>query len=110
MLAALIAPVVFATPELMVRMPIGAPPPTAEESVIDPVPAVRDRLLPPSTVPETSILPAPAPVLREEAPVKVIIFVRVRLASAVVMVPLRWTAPPPLWINVAAELIVPPIV
>lgn len=85
-------------------------PPTSEENVIDPVPALRDKLLPPLTVPERIIFPAPAPVLSVEVPVKPIALAKERFALEVVIVPLRFTEPPPLWANEPAELIVPPIV
>ena len=110
MLAAVIAPVVFDTPEVIVRAPIGVFPPTADASVIDPASAARDRLLSPSTVLERSILPVPEPVLSADVPVRVIALAKERLAFALVMVPLRWTAPPPLWVKAPASMIVPPIV
>ena len=96
MLEAVMAPVVFETPELMVKTPRRVPPPTAPLIVIVPISAVKERLLAPSTVLERRILPAPFPVVMEEFPVKLIAFANAIVVFVLVIDPLRLTDPPPL--------------
>ena len=97
MLAAVMAFVVLAIPELIVRMPMRVDPPTAPLKVMAPVPLVNERFWAPLIVLEIVISPGPAPpVLKEEAPVKVIAFAKERLELLVLTDPLRLTLPPPL--------------
>lgn len=107
---ALIDCVELPLPDTIVKTPIG---PTAEASVIDPVPAVRVSALLPVTVLETRILPLPTPVLREEVPVNVIGLASERLELLVAIDPLRLMAlpiPPLVCVKKLAAVTVPPIV
>ena len=96
MLAAVIELVVLPTPELIINTPIRVVLPIAPLKVIDPVPAERVKLLAPSIVLETKMLPPPEFELSDEDPVKVMALPRETFALPLVIDPFKWTVPLPL--------------
>ena len=97
---------------VMVKKPRRVMPPMLLFKWMSPVPAVRVSGKGPSTVPWTTISPAPtAPVLSAVVAVRVIAGdVKVRVWSLVTTVPARLTFPPPDWLKIPSEEIVLPAV